>query len=179
MAKAKWGAGDQPLTADDINNAERQETRKRYSGELPTPGTYRFEIQSLKQAESGAGNDKVVVMATLDGSWQPNHKKYDGCPIWDHLPIMSSTKERVANFLDAIGATGEDLMEKALVDENGIITKLGAIGDPKGVLVYINVQRKKPTKEYPDPAIQVGFNGYIAVDEDNDDADDEGTPAPF
>lgn len=180
MPKAKWGAGDQPLTAGDIDGAERQETRKRYSGELPTPGTYRFVIQSLKQAESSAGNDKVVVMATLDGSWQPNHKKYDGCPIWDHLPIMASTAERVANFLDAIGATGADLMEKSIVDENGYITKLGAVGDPKGLMVYINVNRKRPTREYPDPAIQVGFNGYIAVDDDeavsSDDTDGDDPP---
>lgn len=183
MPKAKWGAGDKPLTAEDINGAERRETEKRYSGPLPPAGTYRFIIHSMKQAESNAGNDKVVVAARLDGEWMPNHKIYDGKMIWDHLPIMESTKERVANFLDAIGATGEDLLEDAIVDENGYITKLGALGDPAGLMVYINVVRKKTTKEYPDPDIQVGFNGYIAVDEDgaagpSGDDDDDAAP-PF
>ena len=180
MPKAKWGAGDQPLTKDAIDGAERQETQKRYSGELPPSGTYRFILRSLKQDKSAAGNDKVVVMAILDGSWMPNHAKYDGCPIWDHLPIMASTAERVANFLDAIGATGADLMEKSVVDESGYITKLGNVGDPAGIQVYINVTRKKTTKEYPDPAIQVGFNGYIMVEEDGAAAaTDDGEPAPF
>lgn len=166
MPKAKWGAGDKALTADDINGADRQETRKMYSGRLPRSGTYRFVIQSVKQGESKTGNPKAVVFSTLDGTWLDNHKEYDGCPMWDHLPIMDSTKERVANFLDAIGATGEDLLEKSIVDENGYITKLGAVGDPKGLLVYINVKYENGTKEYPNPKISVGFNGYIPVDED-------------
>jgi hypothetical protein len=184
MPKAKWGAGDKPLSASDIDGAERQETQKRYSGPMPPAGTYRFIIRSLKQGESSTGNDKVTVMAILDGSWMPNHKTYDGCPVWDHLPIMASTKERVANFLDAIGATGADLMEKAIVDENGYITKLGSVGDPSGLMVYINLQRSKPTKQYPDPSLQVGFNGYIAVDDDASgplpgEGDEDGVEPPF
>jgi hypothetical protein len=170
MPKAKWGAGDAPLTADAIDGAERQETQKRYSGPMPRAGTYRFVIKSLKQGVSNTGNDKVMVTAILDGTWMENHKEYDGCPIWDHLPIMDSTKERVANFLDAIGATGDDLMNKALVDELGYITKLGAVGDPAGIIVYINVERSKPTKEYPDVSLKVGFNGYIPVDDDESGA---------
>jgi len=179
MPKATWGAGDKPLTAEDIDGAERQETQRRYSGPLPTAGTYRFVLQSLKQDKSSAGNDKVVVFATLDGSWMPNHETYDGAPIWDHLPIMDSTRERVANFLDSIGAVGSDLIGGAIVDEKGYITKLGSVGDPKGLMVYINVVRKKTTKEYPDPQIQVGFNGYIAVDDDADDAPPVDGDAPF
>jgi hypothetical protein len=84
---------------------------------------------------------------------------------------MKSTQERVANFMDAIGGTGKDLMS-SVVDENNYITKLGSLGDPKGILVYVNVTRKKMTKEYPDPAIQVGFNGYIPVLDGEDDVAD-------
>src|ERR1700750_1290841 len=105
MPKAKWG-GD--LTADDIDGAERGETRKNYSGPLPPAGMYRFIIQSMKKGESNAGNDKVVIFSTLDGSWKPNHAKFDGAPLWDHLPIMKSTLGRVGNFLDSIGAEGKD-----------------------------------------------------------------------
>ena len=170
MPKAKWGAGDQVLTNADIDGAERTEARKRYSGELPMGGTYRYVIQSLKQGESKGGNPKLTVTALLDGTWMPNHKQYDGCPVWDHIPVMESTKTRVANFLDAIGATGEDLLDKCVVDENGYVTKLGRIGDPNGLMVYITVKRKKTTPEYPNPGLEVDFNGYIAVDDDGDGA---------
>jgi hypothetical protein len=180
MPKAKWGAGDNALTAADINGAERTEVQTRYSGELPRSGTYRFTIKSLKKAESNAGNPKLVVTSILDGSWLANHKQYDGCPIWDHIPVMASTTSRVANFLDAIGADGTDLMDKCIVDENGYVTKLGSVNDPAGIQVYVNVKYVAGTKEYPNPKIEVGYNGYIPVEEDGDgnDADTDGGDEP-
>lgn len=181
MPKAKWGAGETALTKDAIDGAERQETQKRYSGPQPPSGTYRFVIKSLKQDKSAAGNDKVIVTSILDGTWMPNHKTYDGFPMWDHLPIMESTAGRVANFLDAIGATGADLMEKALVDEQGYITKLGDVGDPAGIVVYITIARGKPTKQYPEPSMNVAFNGYIMVDDEEGGATETqpGEEPPF
>lgn len=174
MPKAKWGAGDKALSAGDIDGAERSETRQKYSGELPRGGTYRFVIQSVKQAESAAGNAKALIFSTLDGSWKPNHAKYDGCPVWDHLPIHVT--ERLANFCDAIGATGKDFAEGTLVDENGYVTKIGRVGDPKGLMVYINVKKQAGTQEYPDPSLKVDFNGYMAVDPADDEVPgDDGT----
>jgi hypothetical protein len=176
MPKATWGAGDNALTADDIDGAERAETRKRYSGPTPRSGTYRFVIQSLKKGESGNGNPKLVVFATIDGTWMANHKQYDGAPLWDHLPVMPSTKERVANFCDAIGATSKDFLSGMIVDENGYVTKLGKVGDPKGLMVYINVKKQAADGPY-DESLKVDFNGYIPVDdaEEDDAGTTEGT----
>lgn len=171
MPKAKWGAGDNPLTADDIDGAEQVENRKRYSGPTPPGGTYRFVIQSLKQGESASGNDKVVVFMTLDGEWQPNHKQYDGAPIWHHLALTKANAPQVRNFLDSIGATSSDLLNGALVDENGYITKLGKVGDPAGLMVYANTQRSKPTQQYPDPRLEVMYAGYIPIEDGGDGAD--------
>lgn len=181
MPKAKWGAGDKALSAGDIDGAERSETRKRYSGELPRGGTYRFVIQSIKKDVSAAGNDKALIFSTLDGSWKPNHAQYDGCPVWDHLPVHVT--DRLANFLDAVGATGKDFVDGVIVDENGYFTKLGRVGDPKGLLVYINVKKDKGDGSY-DPSLKVDFNGYMPVDEDDDSApaagaDDDGAEPPF
>lgn len=180
MPKATWGAGDNALTADDIDGAERQETRKRYSGELPRGGTYRFTIQSIKKGESKNGNDMLTITSILDGSWLPNHSQYDGCPIWDRLPVMKSTAGRVANFLDAIGAEGKDLATGMIVDENGYVTKLGSVGDPAGLLVYINAKYVAGSKEFPNPKIEVAYNGYLPVDEeDAADAPADAEDAPF
>ncbi len=173
MPKAKWGAGDNMLTAADIDNAEVPEQRTRYSGELPPAGTYRFTIQSLKQGTSEAGNNKVTVFATLDGTWKPNHKQFDGAPVWQHLALTTANAAQVRNFLDSIGATSADLLNGAIVDENGYITKLGRAGEPVGIQVYITVQHSKPTDKYPNKRLEVAYAGYILVDED-DSADAAG-----
>jgi hypothetical protein len=168
MPKATWGSGDKALSAADIDGAEREAPRTRYSGPQPRSGTYRFVIKSMKQGVSSNNNPMITITSILDGSWMPNHKEYDGFPLWDRLPVMDSTKGRVANFLDAIGATGEDLMRKTIVDENGYITKLGDVGDPAGIMCYITIKRDKPTKQYPEPGMSVDFNGYIPLEDDAD-----------
>lgn len=182
MPKAKWGAGDKALTAGDIDGAERQESRPRYSGPMLIPsGTYRWTIQYIKQAESAKGNPMAEVMLTLDGAWRKNHAEYDGFPLWDRIPIMTSTVGRVANFMDAIGGTGRDLIDGSIMDENKRITKLGSVGDPKGLMVYCTIQRNKPTKEYPDPKMEPGFDPYIIVEGDVDEVADgaDAGDAPF
>lgn len=177
MPKAKWGAGDNPLTAEDIDNAEVPETRIRYSGELPPPGTYRFTLGRIKKAVSNAGNDKIVIMAFLDGSWRRNHKQYDGAPVFQHLALTAANAPQVRNFLDAISATSKDLLNGTLTDENDYITKLGNIGDPEGIQVYITVQHSKTTPEYPNKRLEVAYAGYIMVD-DSDDADSADAAGP-
>ncbi len=173
MPKAKWGAGDNPLTAADIDGAEPRETRARYSGEVPPGGTYRFMIGSMKQGTSSNGNDKVVIRLELDGSWRKNHAQYNGAPVWQHLGLTQANAENVRNFLDAIGASSADLMSNSVVDENGIITKLGRVGDPAGIMVYANVKRKRVTKEYPDPSLEVDYCGYMPVNEEDEAEESE------
>lgn len=177
MPKAKWGAGDAPLTAADIDGADQIESRTRYSGEVPPGGTYRWTIQSLKQGVSDAGNDKVIVFLTLDGTWKPNHKQWDGAPVWHHLALTQANAAFVKNFLDSIGATSADLMNGSIVDENNYITKLGKVGEPAGIQVYATVQRRKVTAKYPDPALELSYGGYLMVTDEDDSPDAAGGDA--
>jgi hypothetical protein len=178
MPKAKWGAGDKALSAGDIDGAERTETQVRYSGpELIPGGTYRWAIRYIKQVESSKGNPMIEIMLTLDGSWRPNHAQFEGKPMWDRITVIDSTKERLANFLDAIGATGSDLIDKSIVDEGSRITKLGAVGDPAGILVYANIQRSKATKEFPNVRMEMGYNAYIPANEIDEDVQAVGSVA--
>lgn len=182
MPKAKWGAGDSPLTSADIDGAEVQETRQRYSGEVPPAGTYRWAIGSLKQDVSAKGNDKLVIRLELDGTWRKNHKQFDGAPVWQHMGLTSANAENVRNFLDSIGATSKDLMEGSIVDENGYITKLGRVGDPSGIMLFANVKRRKRTADYPDAALEVEYAGYSMADEgaaDDAAGTDDGEEPPF
>lgn len=187
MPKAKWGAGDNMLTADDIINAEAPETRSRYSGPLPPAGTYRFVLKSLHKETSSKGNPMVRVIAELDGTWQPNHGQYDGAPVFNYITLTKANAPQVRNFLDAIGATPDDLLNGSIVDENDFITKLGKVGDPAGLLVYINTQHSKPTSEYPNKRLEVMYAGYLPVedgddgpaDAGSDDFDSSGEEPPF
>lgn len=173
MPKAKWGAGDNMLTAADIDNAEVPEQRTRYSGELPPAGTYRFTLTTLKKGTSDAGNDKVTAFWLLDGDWKPNHKQFNGAPVWHHLALTQANAPQVRNFLDSIGATSADLLTGSIVDENDFITKLGRVGDPVGIQAYVTVQHSKPTDKYPNKRLEVAYTGYIMVDDD-DSADAAG-----
>jgi hypothetical protein len=185
MPKAKWGSGDEALTAADIDGAQSNQQFTPYLGDVPPAGLYRFVIKSMTQGTSGTGNPKLLIISELDGSWKPNHAKYDGCPLFDHMPVMKSTAFRQKALNEAIGATGKDFLNMIL-DEKGKVTKYGSIGDPAGLLVYISVKRSTPTEKYPDPSLQLNGTGYLPVDDDDvedateatDDADDD-TDAPF
>jgi hypothetical protein len=191
MPKATWGAGDNPLTADDIEGAERAETRTRYSGELPPAGTYRFLIQSIKKdisakkKDGSGGNDKFVILATIDGTWRRNHKQYDGAPVFQHLAFTVANAKNVANFLDAIGAKSKDPYI-SILDDRGYVTKLGSVGDPAGLMVFCNVKHNTPTPEYPNKRLEVDYAGWMYCDDDSAGDDeaagsstDDGEEPPF
>jgi hypothetical protein len=170
MPKATWGAGNNPLTAEDLAGTAVPEQRTRYSGELPPAGTYRFTIQSLKKGIANSGNDKIVILALLDGSWRRNHKQYDGAPVFQHLAFTKANAENVAAFINAIGATAKDPYN-SLVDEAGYITKFGSVGDPSGIQVYANVRHSTPTTEFPTKRLEVDYAGWMPVlEDDSDDA---------
>jgi hypothetical protein len=168
MPKATWGSGDQALTAADIDGAERPEVTARYSGPLPPTGMYLFTIQRIRKVKSQNENPMMNVRLALDGSWRSNHKQFDGCPLWDRIPVMDSTKQRVANFLDAIGGTGKDLMTGTIVDEEGYITKLGAVGDPEGIQVLVNVKYVAADGQYG-AKLETFFASYLPYDGESAD----------
>jgi hypothetical protein len=166
MPKATWGAGENALKPEDIADAERPEVRTRYSGELPPAGTYRFLLQSIKKDVSEAGNDKFVILATLDGTWRRNHGQYDGAAVFQHLAFTAKNKVNVANFLDAIGAKPEDPF-KSLVDERGYVTKLGTVGDPNGLMVFANVRHSETSEKYPNKRLEIDYAGWMFCDDDS------------
>lgn len=172
MPKAKWGSGDQALTAADIDGAENRGFSP-YAGEYPRSGLYRFTIKRMKQGTSSAGNPKLQIISELDGTWKPEHKKYDGCPLFDNMPVMKSTAFRVKAFCEAVGMTSKEFYAGIIVDENGVVTKLGSLGDPAGLLVYINAQYVAPADGYAEK-LQLNGTGYLPVEDEDEDEDATG-----
>lgn len=166
MPKVKWG-GD--LTADAINEAENRGGGE-YEGKIPPRGVYRFKLRfSRKDKAKESGNPKLVTLLVLDGSWKKDHKEFDGCPVWDHMPVSGKTAFRVRAYCDALNVTAEDFMGKMVIDDEGNVQKIGklTVAD-KDLLVYATV---KPDKN-PEYGERLQLVGYLPFrDEDDEDAD--------
>lgn len=174
MPKVTWG-GD--LTEDDIESAELSNFQP-YAGPLPPGGVYRWTLRRAKRGESGTGNPKLETIWLLDGSWKPDHKKYDGCPLWDHMAVVKSMNWRVKAYCAAIGVTSTDFMKRMVVDEENIVQKIGRVKfapDDNTVEAYINVKRENDQDGNP----RIVLVGYLTAPEDADedveeDVDDDG-----
>lgn len=165
MPKAVWSNSD--LSADAINSAEERDGG--YTGPLPTRGVYRFKLQKMEPGISGSGGDKLVIFLTLDGTWKPEHKKYNGCPLWDHMPLGASSAFRPKALCAALGVTAADFLNNTIVNDDGIVTKIGKKPIKKDMLVYVSIKAKND--EGYDPGIQLNGGGYLP---EPDSADDEG-----
>jgi len=187
MPKAKWGTGDEALTAADIDSAKSSDFTP-YAGPIPRSGLYRFVVKSMKQGESDAGNPKLTTILELDGTWKPDHKRYEGCPLFDHMPVIKSAAWRVKAFCEAFGITSKEFYGGILTDEDGKVTKLGSAGEPAGLEVYVNVKHVAAKGEWAEK-IQLNGAGYLPVDfdpeaeaegpGDTDGGDDSGEEPPF
>jgi hypothetical protein len=163
MPKAKWGSGDEALTAADIDGAQSNGFTP-YSGPVPPAGLYKFVVKQMSQGQSSTGNPKLLTVMELAGDWKPNHAKYDGCPLFDHMPVMKSTAFRVKAFCEAFGLTSKEFYGGILTDEKGKVTKLGSLGDPAGLEVFVNVSKRPATDQYAE-SLQLNGTGYLPVDE--------------
>lgn len=168
MPKVKWG-GD--LDTNAIESAENRGGE--YAGDVPPKGVYRFKLRFSKKDKSKEGNPKLVNFLVLDGSWKPDHKKYDGCPLWDHMPVTKKTAFRVRAYCDALNIPADDFMGKMMIDDEGNVQKIGKlqIAD-KDLLVYAKVS-KDDDPEYGERLIFGKGGGYLPFKEDDDDEDDD------
>jgi hypothetical protein len=172
MPKAKWSNTD--LTPDDINNAEQKDGF--YAGPLPPKGVYRFKLRTMKQGVSGSGNDKIVVLSILDGSWKPDHKKFNGCPLFDHMPMGKESAWRSKALCAALGVSANDLLNKTIIDDDGYITKIGNKAIKEGMPLYISVRTEK--QEDYDPALKLNGSGYMEAQDAIGDDEGDGDAAP-
>lgn len=157
MAKVKWG-GD--LTQEDIDGARGAEG---YAGDFPRSGVFRFMLRSMKAGRSKEDNPKIAVFATLDGTWKEGQAKYTGCPMWDHVPMTKSAAFRAKALCEALGVTSADLLNRAVQDADGYLTKIGDLDLTKGEhYLYVNVQYREADGDYPE-SIRPRGGGYLPV----------------
>lgn len=177
MPKVKWG-GD--ISVEDIDSAESGFTP--YSGDIPTPGVYRFTLRHALQGKSTQGNPKIKWVWILDGSWKKEHKKYDGCPVFDEMPMTASSAFRAKAICAALGVSAKDIINNTVTDEDGYLTKIGKQTIEEGLEVYIAVKQEND----PDYGKRLRLNGggYLPLDDAEDAEEDaaesaEDGPDPF
>lgn len=171
MPKAKWG----DFAPADIDNAKSNEFTP-YAGPIPKGGLFRFIVKQMKVGDSKGGNPMLTTIMELDGSWKPAHKKFDGCPLFDYMPVIKSTAFRTKAFCEAFGLTSREFTTGIITDENGKVTKLASAGDPAGLEVYVNVAYQAATDEYSEK-IRLNGTGYLPVDDAPDDEAEDADPA--
>lgn len=167
MAKVKWGS----ISEQDIDQAEVSQS---YAGKIPPTGVYRFILRRLKTGESGEGNPKLIIMGILDGTWRPEHKKYDGCPFFDHLAVIQSQNFKVRALCDALGVTSKQFMTQTVEDEDNNVLKIGTLKiKDEELLIYISVT-KTNDPEYGEQLKPARGGGYMpAPADDEDDAGED------
>jgi hypothetical protein len=172
MPKINWAAADEDeeLTAEDIENAE--DGFETYAGDIPTGGVYRFRWRRGKYTEFGTGNQGLNVLLVMDGSWKKDHAKYNGCPLWDRIVMTKSAAGFVKAFAAALGVSANDLLTKVIVDEDGVVTKIGRKVISEDIILYVAVKRGTWNDE---PRLEKAGTGYQVVeiaDSDEEPADD-------
>lgn len=167
MAKVKWGSIDESAIAEAT-------TSLTYVGPLPKKGVYRFKLRSCQYTTSSNDNPMLKNLWLLDGSWRPEHEQYDGCPVWDNLPVMESTAFRVKAFCDALGVSYRDFLNKTIIDEDKNVKSIGSLKiQDEDLLVCLNVD-VDDDPEYGERLVLARRGGsYIPVPDEDEDEDED------
>jgi hypothetical protein len=178
MPKINWDGADPDdvLTAEDIEEAE--EGFQTYTGEIPPGGVYRFRIGGIKFEQASTKTQGLRVRLILDGSWKPGHKKYDGCPLWDRIWMTKPAAGFVKAFAMAIGVSADDIVNKVIADEDGVVTKIGRKKIVEGELVVYCAVKKGHYDEQE--RLEKAGTGYQPVDTeevDDEEPEEEAKPA--
>lgn len=185
MGKVTWGSG---ISAGDIDGAERSQF-KPYDGPTPPNAMYAWRIKVLKKGKSAADNTKLIIGLELTPRQsRPEEKRFKGFYVTESIAVVESMAGKLGAFLDAIGVSGSDFMERTKDDGekdqrgNVKITRIGKwVNDGKTLIMgsiaddsYNGETRKRISNFWPVEVAQTQPN-----DDDEDDSDDEEeAPAP-
>lgn len=171
MPKVKW---EDDLDTETIDNAGSE--YEVYNGKIPPSGIYRFKLRWSKKGLSEKKKPKLLSMLVIDGSYKAEHKQYDGCPFWDHMPVQKSTAFRVKAFCDALNVTSAEFLNKMVVDDEGYVQKIGKLKvADQDLLVFLKVSRRAADEEQGfEERLEFGKRGgYLPYKEEEEDEADE------
>lgn len=166
MPRAQWG-----ISASDVDNFDRDSQYVPYDGPIPSNGVYLWQIASLQSIK---GDRKTLPSLRVGLRLVPredrDEDKYDGYFQMAFLPISDKTTFRYVPFLDAIGVSGSEFINKTLTDEEGKIKRIGTWRNTGEELICAELKDNDPDFAHKNPK-QVGM--FLPADDYYGDEDDE------
>lgn len=169
MPKVRWGVGRAAI--DDF---DRDTQFKPYTGPIPPNGVYEWNVKKLQYvAGDKEKNTQLRIgleLAPREG--RKEERRYKGFWIMAFRPITEASNMFWVPFLDAIGVSSAEFLERTITDENGNIKKIGSwrnTGDE-----YILASLKDGQDDKGNARKEIGSFWAIEEEElDEDELDEE------
>lgn len=121
MPRANW-----EVTTTDVRNFDRSKQFTPYRGPLPPAGAvYQWQV---KRAIFAAGTDEKVPQLRLGLELVPTSKeerRYKGYYVMTFRTVTANSQFVYVPFLDAIGVSENDFVNKTQIDSEGNIQRIG------------------------------------------------------
>lgn len=123
MPRARWG-----IRAGDVDDFDRDSQYSPYTGPTPPNAVYEWLVKVLKYIPGTRDKHPQlrVGLELVPREDNRDERQYAGYFCMAFLPITEKTAFRYVPFLDAIGVSGREFIERTVTDEDGNIKKIGA-----------------------------------------------------
>lgn len=164
MPKADWGID--PAIIDDF---DREGQFKPYTGPTPPDGVYRMKVKSLKYA-AGTKQKHPQLRPGLElVPRNRDERRYTGYFVMDFVPVSGKTEFRYVPFLDALGVSAKEFVNKTVYDDDGNVTKIGSWRNKGETEILVQLRTEEDQNGQP----RKNVKWYGAYDPDADDYDED------
>lgn len=179
MPRVNWG-----IDADVIDDWDRSQQFKPYTGPKPANGVYKWRIATLK-AVAGTKDKYPQLRAGLVLTPRKGYEEdtFKGYYITLFLSISESNPFTYAPFCDAIGVSGQDFTRKTVTDSDGNVKSIGRWRMDGKTEIYGQLRTGTDSRDGT-PRPEIGWVGSLDeelpdTDDDTDSDDDDSDDDPF
>jgi len=165
MPKANWG-----VSSSDINNFDREKQYKPYTGPIPPSGAvFQWKVKVLKYFPATQQRNPQLRIGLELVPQRKDEKKYAGFFVMTFRAVTPKTQFNYVPFLDAIGVSANDFINRTNVDQEGNVIRIGGWRNSGDEMVL--AQLKDSDDEKGNPRKDIGWIG--ALEDTNSDDDDD------
>lgn len=167
MPRANWG-----VKARDIEKYDRSSQYQPYTGAIPPNGVYAWEVRKAQYVAAAREKLPQLRLSLALKSRNTSDRAFAGYHLMLFLPIADNTQFRYVPFLDAIGVSGSDFESRTIVNQDGVIAKIGPWKADSGTLILGDL-RDDPGRDGQMRKTLGWIGEYIDSTTDDDDDDDD------
>lgn len=185
--KVKWAlGGDEP---DDLQDfLSNEEIEQKHDGDKPK-GKFKFAVRRIMAREiqngDNAGETRLSLMLVINEPKKSDNADWNGYLVWDGLNVTDQGKPYIKRFMQALGLTWDDFINKSKQDDQDPphITQIGGVKFEAGkdpiVEAVVRIGMNTRTDEQ-----EVKVSKYVpkndgAADEAADEGDEDEATASF